>query len=642
MPGIEVKNLLSKEVRRLQGERKADKDAQDALSEHAKEHLAQATSELISTTRTLRQLGQWQPVPSFCEIAALQFDVRGMTDYLNKDSVSHQAADWAERHRGVTQAERNANVRGMRQSRCCVAGTCVCGRTRQSRRASSLRSSALKVMQTHLFNSKAAEKFLLDAEVVILWICHTENKVVLDHCVSFIPCHYRRPWRPTFLQLRVHASSKASLLNRCSMLLDDAAVLRPLLDEYYAFEVVLDEFAGPSFKTVPELFLEFDMRSCWSMSIMYLSQRAAPLPHGVGLVKAFSAHDAAAFPFWTVADVNADFGAWDDEDPKDDPGKVDAKDAFSEGEENDEDEDIVKGDEKMKSEEGISGFDEEFLSFWDNLTDVKDKKDNFSTEAKLSSSSSDSSSSSTSGSSSDSDSDVLVKHEAAVAESKVEHDVPKTASTGKFRRDLGNFIPFGPHHLTARYSGGSISGYAMACRHPGHVRCSRELAATVAGGLPQARQALQAWIILGANLPNRESHMSAEMRQILTEALESQSLLPEEDLVHIITSLDAGLESPFRPSAPPSNPDNITLGRRATDVPAAFHEQMLQMARRGQIPSTTLAQRQRNRRHASNYRVPVDLELAFQFGYISPNLPPPAGVRWVCKAGEWTLVPRGG
>ena len=270
------------------------------------------------------------------------------------------------------------------------------------------------------------------------------------------------------------------------------------------------------------------------------------------------------------------------------------------------------------------------------MTESVEKKN----EIKSSSSSSDSSSSS----SSDSDSDVLLKVDDAEVDDdrNTKHKDTKHEVAAKIQRDQSNFTPFGPHHLTARFTSGNITGYAMACRHPGHLRCSKEMAATVAGGLPQARQALQAWIILGTGLPDREAHMGRDLRQVLTDALKSKSLLPEAKLLEMINSKDTGLESPFLPHMPPDNPSSVALGRPADDVPSAVHEQMLEMAQSGRIPCTTLAQRERNRRHASNYRVPNELELCFQYGYISPNLPPPAGVKWVCRAGEWTLVPRGG
>ena len=33
------------------------------------------------------------------------------------------------------------------------------------------------------------------------------------------------------------------------------------------------------------------------------------------------------------------------------------------------------------------------------------------------------------------------------------------------------------------------------------------------------------------------------------------------------------------------------------------------------------------------YGVPSELRVALQYGYIHPNLPPPTGLRWLCRAG---------
>ena len=78
-------------------------------------------------------------------------------------------------------------------------------------------------------------------------------------------------------------------------------------------------------------------------------------------------------------------------------------------------------------------------------------------------------------------------------------------------------------------------------------------------------------------------------------------------------------------------------------VPPEAHQAMEAMALREQIPKTSLAQRQRNRpTSGSSYGVPAELVKARDFGYIHPNLPPPAGFIWRSDAGSFRLMPRGG
>ncbi len=70
---------------------------------------------------------------------------------------------------------------------------------------------------------------------------------------------------------------------------------------------------------------------------------------------------------------------------------------------------------------------------------------------------------------------------------------------------------------------------------------------------------------------------------------------------------------------------------------------MQDMADRGMIPRTTPAQRRRYKRTAgTTYGVPKHLSVAFDWGYIHPDLPPPADYVWRCRAGVYSLAPRGG
>ena len=147
----------------------------------------------------------------------------------------------------------------------------------------------------------------------------------------------------------------------------------------------------------------------------------------------------------------------------------------------------------------------------------------------------------------------------------------------------------------------------MTCRIPGHKHCTKEMAGTVAGGLMQASQALKAWVVLG----NQWGCLCLTGRDTFATVAPSQAA-------------------------------NVSLWKRGANVPLTLHERMSEMASQGLLPTTSLHQRERNRRTGSDYRVPTQLQEALEHGYISPNLPPPAGLKWVHKAGEWTLVPRGG
>ena len=73
-------------------------------------------------------------------------------------------------------------------------------------------------------------------------------------------------------------------------------------------------------------------------------------------------------------------------------------------------------------------------------------------------------------------------------------------------------------------------------------------------------------------------------------------------------------------------------------APADVHAQALAAHAAGWLPATTPEQRGRQRGTAgSAYGVPQDLKVFLEWGYISPNLPPPRNMRWTFRGGAWAL-----
>ena len=185
--------------------------------------------------------------------------------------------------------------------------------------------------------------------------------------------------------------------------------------------------------------------------------------------------------------------------------------------------------------------------------------------------------------------------------------------------------------------------YQLTCRCAAHHRCSKELSIAVAGSPERVLQVLKSWALYGEGVRSREEHMASQLKHLFLDALKAGELLP-------MTTLDAMVSSDLSDMAPPfafkeqgeQQGGNI-LGKKAPQVSQELHEEMTQRALKGEIPVTTPQQRQRNRGTAgSSYGVPAGLLPALQNGYISPNLAPPAGLRWKHRSGEWVLVPRGG
>ena len=235
------------------------------------------------------------------------------------------------------------------------------------------------------------------------------------------------------------------------------------------------------------------------------------------------------------------------------------------------------------------------------------------------------------------------------------------SSTGKEKkhvRDTTNRVDFGLHHLTPRYKAGTLVSFQMTCCDPRHNtgthRCSKELSVHLTDGPEGCRQVLKAWVLLSSAYASRSAHMSATLRKTLLEAKRDGHLLSENELDLLkTTSLSQPVEAPFAEAVVPSSSaggqggegrsGSNLLGKRAANVSAETHAQMIELARQGDIPVTTLSQRQRNSlTKGTSYGVPAALKAALTHGYIHPNLIAPRGMVWRCHANKWKLSLRGG
>lgn len=262
-----------------------------------------------------------------------------------------------------------------------------------------------------------------------------------------------------------------------------------------------------------------------------------------------------------------------------------------------------------------------------------------------SSSSSDSSSSSSTARPEDGDEPESKSKAASKPKAKAKAKVAPVSSA----RDKTNRIEYGLHHLVPRYRDGCIVSYHMQCGLPNHnlpgKRCSRELAVHLAGSDENARRILKAWVLLGHSVSDRDLHMDKSSRQHLHTALKEGTLLPEKDLDALaVANADSMVVAPFCAPPPSKKPLKKKLLGSAGKVPRDVHERMEELCRSGGVPASTLEQRERNKlTGGSTYGVPIGpLQDALHYGYISPNLAPPAGYIWKFREGNWQLVLRGG
>ena len=216
-------------------------------------------------------------------------------------------------------------------------------------------------------------------------------------------------------------------------------------------------------------------------------------------------------------------------------------------------------------------------------------------------------------------------------------------------RDRTSGLSFGFYVLVPRHKKGSLSGFQMLCKN--HVDCSKELSNSVSGSLAQTRWILKAWIFAGHTCPSRQEHMRPDLRQTLLAAARHGRLIQEDSMDELMRA--GCIESPFIPdlvsSQTPATGDADAgsaeiLGDRG-DASVEVHLRMQSMARRGELPITSLSQRMRNRISSQTaYEVPSAFKEAVAHSYLHPNTgaPPPRTslerARWHMAVGATSWV----
>ena len=230
---------------------------------------------------------------------------------------------------------------------------------------------------------------------------------------------------------------------------------------------------------------------------------------------------------------------------------------------------------------------------------------------------------------------------------------PAPAPSGRVIRPhtktMGRAIQFGLCFLTPRFKDKVLSGFQMTCMQPSHNKgrkCTKEVSFGVAGSENICRRMLKSWIVYGASVRTRDDHMIGAW-QTIKQLRRDDCLPPEGDLDdNVVTDWEdyndvkqaqkdckpqGRAKSKASAKAAASHRAASLLGDALEGVPANIHDQMVLLASQGVIPITSAAQRSRQKgTGGSSYGVPRFLSDTATYGYISPNLPAPAGFVWRC------------
>ena len=212
--------------------------------------------------------------------------------------------------------------------------------------------------------------------------------------------------------------------------------------------------------------------------------------------------------------------------------------------------------------------------------------------------------------------------------------VASVASAFPRRRNTQVAWPCATGRITRRQSRGheDIIGFQATCCLRGHDSCNKSLAISQAGGSKTvALRMLKYWLVLAEQYENKADHKGAW--DMIVKAAKDDELPTDEFLDACVSSgLPTAPEAPDQSAAAPSTPRDV-------------HDRLQALVDAGVLPKTSAESRRRNRmRSGRNYRTPLVLTEALEWGYISPNLPNPLDHRWIARGNDWILwrIVRGG
>ena len=289
-PEQKIYKELHRQTREI---RRRNRDQEAAYLASAKERYADSVADVenvLHNRRILKEMGSWLSVPHRCPTLLLQTKASDAcetflqnADETGRGMQTKLCQKWQERHLGVRAPAPKRRVRGIYRSECWQQGCCLCGTA-----ARRFANQATSVLRTACKDAPHAHS-LLNAFMVLLWVGGKQaisadidlsnNDVV--HRVTYIPLHYLKPWRPTFVEVKLQQSLQSFLqsLPRRAGLHSDASLWHTLS--------LVDPAGGELPFLTPFAFAKtLDLSLHWSVLLLELSTRKTPFIGSAGLVRA--------------------------------------------------------------------------------------------------------------------------------------------------------------------------------------------------------------------------------------------------------------------------------------------------------------------------------------------------------------------
>ena len=293
---------VSKQAKENCASKKAKDEEQRALRDATSLDSTSLSQSILSCSKTLREMRgcQWLGMRHTCPTLVAATTA---SDARPESSVVQLAHDWQKRHLGLPESP-PTRARTRPQPACYREGTCTCGAGRRFHRE--IMQRCQKNIQEFLQN-KGLSDFLIEGKIILAWIRtpidNEEEAAVEPHVIwSYVALHYKKPWRPTMILLKLlqeldHQTSLRRLLN-------DACD-----NEAFTFEIVTEDKGGvsnvPALRTWRHFVLDMNVDSRWALRFLSLSDRNRVSLMPVGRVTALTL-DTEATPVWNGVGVAGD------------------------------------------------------------------------------------------------------------------------------------------------------------------------------------------------------------------------------------------------------------------------------------------------------------------------------------------------
>ena len=326
---------LKDHLKQCRSDHQAQLQCQAEITEACRQASTQHVPQILLLSKTLQDLGPWTPLPASADWISRSFDIRDEPSKDDHSSMDCLRKGWHERHLGQRKVD-PVKLKGVKLPRCLAEGHCHCARSAEGRLISTRQAAAKSAIQL-LCSGKQGQLSLQHGDIILVWASDPTHSKSISHRVTYIACHYMKPWRPTLLELLIPTDAQEHFTTSFSGQTTHAQG-DSQRDEHFTFKVARNSDGGPAFLSWLSFLGSLDSSCKWWVSRLHLSESLTPWPSARGLVRAChprGSHSVLAFEAASQDVGGEDIWLAEEPEPELGPTTLEEKDEASDDEHGD-------------------------------------------------------------------------------------------------------------------------------------------------------------------------------------------------------------------------------------------------------------------------------------------------------------------